>query len=588
VAADSLRGLESESRVPSYPDLPNPDLLDRIPLEARVVLDVGCGSGALAAAYRPLNPRACLFGIEQDADAAALAADRMDAVATLDVEQTPLPFALPGGIDCLIYGDVLEHLKDPWAVLRRQVEALSEAGTVLICVPNVEHWSFAARLLKGTWDYEPNGLFDETHLRWFSLNSMRRGLEALGLALCDVHPRVFDAERANAFVNAMSPTLRQLGIDPQEYTTRAAPLQFVWRARKRPVAPMTIVSTMLAPVGGVSHVRVVYPLRALATDPSVRTRIVETAEQANAPASLPRIFMLHRLALGGLRGAEFLSRLLAAGWLIVTEFDDHPDFFRRPADSGEALAFKAVHAVQTSTPALAEVLGERNSEVRVFPNAMRALPEVRNFANPDRLTLFFGALNRERDWASLMPALNAVAEAVGARLQFSVVHDRAFFDALRSPYKQFTPTCDHGTYLRLLGEAEISLMPLADTEFNRAKSDLKFVEAGACRVAPLASHVVYAQSIEDGRTGVLFRDGDELGDRLRRLLAVPELARSLGDAARAHVADKRMLAYQVADRIAWYRSLWERRAELTEALIARVDDPALAQVLRAGASAAAG
>ena len=47
-------------------------------------------------------------------------------------------------------------------------------------------------------------------------------------------------------------------------------------------------------------------------------------------------------------------------------------------------------------------------------------------------------------------------------------------------------------------------MPLADTPFNRAKSDLKFIEAGACRVAALASHIVYANSVEDGRTGLLF------------------------------------------------------------------------------------
>jgi glycosyltransferase involved in cell wall biosynthesis len=102
-------------------------------------------------------------------------------------------------------------------------------------------------------------------------------------------------------------------------------------------------------------------------------------------------------------------------------------------------------------------------------------------------------------------------------------------------------------------------MPLGDTWFNRAKSDLKFIEAGACRVAALASHVVYGDSIEDGRTGLLFRDGEELRARLLRLIAMPDTARRLGDTARAYVAAERMLAYQVAPRIAWYRSLWAGR-----------------------------
>ena len=109
-----------------------------------------------------------------------------------------------------------------------------------------------------------------------------------------------------------------------------------------------------------------------------------------------------------------------------------------------------------------------------------------------------------------------------------------------------------------------------DTPFNRAKSDLKFIEAGACRAASLASHIVYADSIEDGHTGLLFHNAEELRDRLLRLVAMPELARDLGDAARHYVAGERMLAYQVAPRIAWYRSLWARRAELNSALQARL------------------
>ena len=170
-----------------------------------------------------------------------------------------------------------------------------------------------------------------------------------------------------------------------------------------------------------------------------------------------------------------------------------------------------------------------------------------------------------------MPAINAVAAKAGDRLRFQVVHDQTFFDALETPHKTFTPTCDYDTYMRILGGSEISFMPLADTPFNRAKSDLKFIEAGACRVAALASTVVYGDSIEDGRTGLLFRDPVEFQARLLRLVAMPELARDLGDAARRYVAEQRMLAYQVAPRIAWYRSLWARRDALERAREARIE-----------------
>jgi len=211
-------------RMTRYPDFANTDLLERIPLTAQSVLYVGCNGGALGTAYRRFNPRALLLGIEPDATAAELAARRLDRVAAVDVERNPLPFALDRPIDCIIYGDVLEHLRDPWAVLRRHAEALSEDGTMVICVPNVHHWSFADRLLRGTWKYEPDGLLDETHLRWFSLDSMREGLEAVGLLPHDVSPRVFDAEKAKEFATAIAPALHNLGVDPAAYARRAAPL----------------------------------------------------------------------------------------------------------------------------------------------------------------------------------------------------------------------------------------------------------------------------------------------------------------------------------------------------------------------------
>ncbi|HVC62182.1 MAG TPA: methyltransferase [Acetobacteraceae bacterium] len=563
--------------MPARPDLPNPDLLERIPLSARVVLDVGCGTASLSAAYRKRNPRARLLGIDRDPDVAAIAAERLDELATVDVEDDPLPFDVSEGIDCIIYGDVLTHLRDPWTVLRRQAEALTADGVILICVPNLEHWSFAEKLLRGTWDYEPTGLLDVAHLRWFGLRSMREGLLRLGFLPCDVSPRVFDREQAGRFAQAIAPALAALGIDADDYARRAAPLQYVWRLRKTPQQRMTIAANMLKPVGGVSHVRIVHPLRAMATDPVVGTMLTSSVDATAPSDDTPRIFILHRPALAGEQGRTMIRAFLDSGWLVVTEFDDHPDFFQVMQDSAQ-LSFRGVHAVQTSTRALAAVLRQRNPEVAVFPNALVALPEVRNFADPRGLTMFFGALNREQDWQKLIGAINAVAAKAGERLRFSVVHDRGFFDALETQHKRFTPMCEYDTYMDLLGECEVALMPLEDNGFNRAKSDLKFIEAGACRVAALASGVVYGETIDEGRTGLLFHDAAELQAKLLRLVAMPELARDLGDAARDYVAQNRMLAYQVAPRIAWYRSLWARREALTAALherLAAVPEPAL-------------
>ena len=560
-----------------YPDIANTELLTRIPLSARVVLDVGCATGALGAAYRRFNPRARLLGIDSNPEAASFAAQRLDEVAMVDVEEQPLPFDLPGGIDCLVYGDVIEHLRDPWSVLAEQAEALNPEGMVLICVPNVEHWSFVARLMRGDWAYERAGLLDETHLRWFSLESMRETLVEAGLALCDVQPRVFDQDQARAFVNTLAPALRAMNIEPEAYFNRAAPLQYVWRARKAARPRLIVAANMLQPVGGVSHVRVVYPLQAMATDPSVSAQLLSGPGLPDVDQGVPKVCILHRPVLVGADAHAMIQRIIDHGWVVVTEFDDHPDFFRALQDPAQ-LSFRGVHAVQTTTPVLADILRDRNPEVMIFPNAVRMLPEPVNFSQPGRVTLFFGALNREPDWRPLMPILNTLSTELGERLHFEVVHDQAFFDSLVTPHKRFTPTCDHETYLRLLGGCEICFMPLADTPFNRAKSDLKFIEAGAARCAAVASETVYGNTIENGRTGLIFRNEAELREALLRLISAPDLGRALGDAARAYVARERMLAYQTAPRIAWYRKLWERRAELNAALRARVAVPEFATV----------
>ena len=186
----------------TYPDFANPELLEKIPLTASTILDVGCARGALGARYLRRNPSALVLGLERHA-AADIARRRLSEVYCGDVEATPMPFDVPGGIDCIIYGDVLEHLVDPWRLLIEHAKHLAPQGAVLICMPNVEHWSLAALLLGGQFDYERQGLLDRAHLRWFTPRTMGEALAAAGLELADIAPRpteTGDARRSPRWV----------------------------------------------------------------------------------------------------------------------------------------------------------------------------------------------------------------------------------------------------------------------------------------------------------------------------------------------------------------------------------------------------
>lgn len=554
----------------TYGAAANPDLLARIPLDARLILDVGCGAGGLGAAFRRRNPATRLIGIEPDPALAAHAARHYDEVHGTDIETTAPPVA-QGSLDAMIFGDVLEHLRDPWAVLRRDAVLLAPEGVLLVCVPNIEHWSFVARLLSGQWRYEEMGLFDRTHLRWFTRDAMKAALEQAGLVPLEVVPRIFDRPRAEEFARRIAPALQAIGTAPNDWLRRSLPLQYVWRAAPKRPARMVLVARTLKPVGGVNDVRVLQPFRALASRPGVATIAGHDASLPQLPPEVPRIMVLQRRLLDSPDSPAYLRALRATGAVLVQEFDDDPAHWPSIAASGH-LAFRGVHAVQTSTPALRDLLSAWNEEIAVFPNALAELPEPRNFRHAQRLTLFLGAINREADIAPFLPALNAALAEADGRLAVEVLHDRRTFEALATPHKRFSPLLPYGEYQAAMAGCELALLPLADTRFNRMKSDLKWVEASGHRLCCLASPTVYAGSIRDGETGLILSSPEALLPALRNLLAEPARALRIADAARAEIRATRLLAQQVESRLAWYRSLWARRAELDAALLGRAPE----------------
>jgi len=94
--------------------------------------------------------------------------------------------------DGIVFGDVLEHLMDPDAVLRSAVQLLAAGGAVVICVPNVTHGSLRLALLQGRWDYRETGLLDRTRVRFFTRESVVRMVADAGLHITDLRSTVLD------------------------------------------------------------------------------------------------------------------------------------------------------------------------------------------------------------------------------------------------------------------------------------------------------------------------------------------------------------------------------------------------------------
>lgn len=142
------------------------DLIDLVPPGYRSVLDVGCGEGNNTPYLRQKGVT-YVAGIELTPENAAIARTQMDEVWCGSVE-AELPFH-EGQFDLIICADVLEHLVDPWAALRKLRNLLSSGGYVLASIPNLRYLPVLFELfVKGRFRYVPAGVLDRTHLRFFT------------------------------------------------------------------------------------------------------------------------------------------------------------------------------------------------------------------------------------------------------------------------------------------------------------------------------------------------------------------------------------------------------------------------------------
>lgn len=162
-----------------------PDLVELVPPQAKKVLDVGCAAGMMGAALKERGVEE-VVGIEINTVAAREAATRLDRVLVGDVEELDLPYP-EKYFDAIVMGDVLEHLRDPWAVLNRLQSYLAEEGTVIASIPNVANASVIAGLLNGKWQYADAGILDRTHLRFFTLDGIREMFTNAGFRIVSLN-----------------------------------------------------------------------------------------------------------------------------------------------------------------------------------------------------------------------------------------------------------------------------------------------------------------------------------------------------------------------------------------------------------------
>jgi len=327
-----------------------------------------------------------------------------------------------------------------------------------------------------------------------------------------------------------------------------------------------------APLGGCQDVRIREPYAFAADHGNLRWLFQDTPRFA-----LPwgegerRRLLVWQRPLGITRNLAAVRGALERGYLVIVDYDDYP--YRAEDIACDYFPLRACHAIQTSTPALAEILRRHNPNVVVFENKISPPPARpctgREHRDP---RILFAALNRTEEMLALAPALGAVLNS-HPLAELVVVGDRVVHDAIYSPNKSFHPLLDYADYWACMDNVDIVLLPLSDTLFNRCKSPLKFLEASARGVAALASPTVYNGLIRHDHNGLLFVDGEQFTRALEILITRPDQRRRLAETARVEVMeDWRFTAADFERRLAWYDVLDHDREALNRALMIRAPE----------------
>jgi 2-polyprenyl-3-methyl-5-hydroxy-6-metoxy-1,4-benzoquinol methylase len=163
-------------------------VVNRFIEDGREILEFGSAAGYFTR-FLKQERGATVDIVELDSRCAGQAAAYARRCCVGDIEQYDWQGAFSGEqYDYILFADVLEHLRDPWHVLKASAGMLKPGGRIVVSVPNIAHAQILASLYNNDFSYADVGIMDRTHLRFFTADTLRQMIEESGLAVSDLVP----------------------------------------------------------------------------------------------------------------------------------------------------------------------------------------------------------------------------------------------------------------------------------------------------------------------------------------------------------------------------------------------------------------
>ncbi|MFT5926366.1 MAG: 2-polyprenyl-3-methyl-5-hydroxy-6-metoxy-1,4-benzoquinol methylase [Rubritalea sp.] len=212
--------MDYDNKPDGYYDNIRHEMIQFLPSDPNKILDVGCGNGAFAEALKGIT-NAEVWGIEYMEDQAKIALGKLDKVFSGPCEN--FLDELPDNyFDAIYFNDVLEHLVDPYMVLDKIKNKLTNNGVVISSIPNVRHHkTFLKTLFRKDWKYLDHGVMDRTHLRFFTGKSIRAMYEDLGYTVL-LHKGLNKSKSIRPFLYNIPLLFTHMDIRNLQYATVAS------------------------------------------------------------------------------------------------------------------------------------------------------------------------------------------------------------------------------------------------------------------------------------------------------------------------------------------------------------------------------
>jgi len=180
-----LNAQPENTSIPQYFQNIRDDIVSLVPDDAVDILEIGCAAGMTGNELKK-RPGIYVAGVELDHRAAVEAKKVLDEVVEGNIETLKLPFK-EKRFDCILFADVLEHLIDPLAVLKKTRKLLRANGTVIASIPNVQYLGLVNQLVEGNWTYQDEGILDRTHLRFFTYHEIVKLFDEAGYRISSIN-----------------------------------------------------------------------------------------------------------------------------------------------------------------------------------------------------------------------------------------------------------------------------------------------------------------------------------------------------------------------------------------------------------------